>query len=161
MRVLSDTALQAINAEATGEIPLFLLRIFPPSETDPANAIRLVNSAEDVESDSLTYTAFRFDVQLPDDQEGSLPSVNLVLDNVGQELASYILTWTEPVNVEIELVLESSPDTIEAGPWFFIGAAAVVRGGDISIELRYENVLDEPYPADRITPQKYPSLFAR
>ena len=161
MRTLSTTAIRAMLAERTGEVALTLLRIFPFGDTDPANAYRLVNNSEDVTSDSLLYTAFGFDLTLPEENGESLPSVNLVIDNVGQELASPMLANTDPLTVELEIVLASEPNTVLAGPWQFTAANTTVSALTIALELRYEDVLNEAFPCVRMTPQNFPSLFQR
>lgn len=161
MRTLSTTAIRAMLAERTGESARLLLRIFPYGETDPANAYRLVQDNEDLTSNGLVYTALGFDLTLPQEDGDSLPSVNLEIDNVGQDLAVPLVQNTDPLTVELEIVLKSEPDTVLAGPWQFLAANTSVSAQSIALQLRYEDMLNEAFPCVRMTPENFPGLFQR
>lgn len=163
MRSLSAPALEAMLSEHTGEVVLTLIRIFPPGETSPGNALRFVDDESDVAitSGGLEYTPLGFRLALPEDEGERLPTVSIAIDNVGQDVSEAVLTYVGSVNIEVEFVLASSPDTVEAGPWRFVVAQATVSATQILFELRYEDILNEPFPGHRFTPEHFPGLFAR
>ena len=157
MRNLSPALLGAIHDECSDVIATFVLRIYGIT----AEPVRVVLADEAVVSNGQTYEPLDFDISLPDDDGKNLPSVNLVLDNVSQALSEAILSNAEPRTVELELILLDDPDYVEAGPWQFVTGAANVSDTTIVVELRYEDVLNEPFPSARMTPQNCPSLFGR
>lgn len=161
MRTFSSTAISAILAESTGEIPVLLCRLYPYGETLPANAWRFVRDNQDMTASGLLYTGFGFDVVLPEENGNSMPSVNLSLDNVGQELSAAILANTQPLQCEIEIRLRSEPNLIMAGPWCFTLSNVAISATTIVAELRYEDVLNEPFPCVRMTPRNFPGIFQR
>ena len=63
------------------------LEIYHDDLTTP---IRVVGDNQDFTMDSMTYTAIRFGIKLPDDKENQRPRVTLSIDNVGRELTDFI-----------------------------------------------------------------------
>lgn len=163
MRNMSAAALNAILAESAGEVVLALLRVFPPGETNPSNALRFVDDASDgaVISAGLEYTPLAFRLVLPQEDGERLPTVSITIDNVGFDITTAILTYTGRAAVEIEFVLASTPSVVEAGPWRFYVGQADISDTEISLDLRYEDVLNDAFPGHRFTPQNFPGLFTR
>lgn len=155
-RTLSPAAVQAITAQETGEVFLLLLTIDHP---DLAQPIRVVRNGEDVTSRGNTYSACAFDVALPDERSDRPPRVQLVLDNVDRAITQALRPLTSPPTVTLEVVLASSPDTVEAGPYEFTVRNVVYDAHVVTAELAYEDVLNLRFPADRFTPNLFPGLF--
>ena len=152
-RNLSNPTLAAIYAAETDEIELQLITIGLPTP------VRLVNNHEDVVSRGDTYTAHAFELPIVSDEEGTLPRVDVVIDNVSQLLVASVRSITEPLDIVFELVFNSDPDTLVAGPWTFQLREARYNTHSLRMSLQYEPLLDEPYPTGRFTPTDFPGLF--
>lgn len=157
-RTLSNTARRALYAQETGEVFLLLLVISHPSLPAP---IRVVNNSEDVVSGGFTYQRFPFELALPPESDEAPPTVTLRIANADRQIVQAVRSLAgEAMTVDLSVILASSPDTIEAGPYRFTLRdvsydAAIVEG-----TLRFEDVLNEPFPADSFTPARFPGLFA-
>ncbi len=142
--------------DETVDVWLVLLRL---DHDDLAQPILVVNNNEDITSGSDTYTAFPFDIQLPDDVEDSPPRARLQIDNVSREIAQSIRLLTGPMSVLIEVVLASDPDVIERSWPDFILTDVKWDALKVSGDLSLENFVNEPYPAGSFTPGAFPGIF--
>ena len=89
---------------------LFLLTL---DHDDLASPIRVVNNVENITSNGNVYTAFPFELILPQDDGDTLPQVIISLSNVDLSLVDEIRGLTGALTVTLEIVLASSPNTIE------------------------------------------------
>lgn len=153
---LSVTALQAALAQQTEQVFLACLTI---QHAALADDIRVVNNNEDVERLAGTYLAFPFAIDLPDDQGDQLPAVRLVIDNVSREIMSAIRALESPPTITLEIILASSPDTVEAGPFEMSVREINYNAASISATLGYEDMMNEPFPKDTFGPKSFPALF--
>jgi hypothetical protein len=156
-RSLSTTLQSAANAEETSEVFLILLKI---DHADLPAPTRLVNNTQDIVSNGDTYTAYPFELTLPDSDPERPPEVTVTIDNVAQDLIANLRSVSGPLSIDLSVVLASGPDAIEIGPialemTFADWDAGVIRG-----RLAYPELLDEPYPADTFNPALYPGIFA-
>lgn len=156
-RPLSTPAIRALFASQTGEAFIVLLTLSHPTL---ANPIRVCSDGQALISNGNTYVAFPFRISLPAEVEGAPPTTELEIDNVDRSIVKAVREATgEPIQISMSVVLASSPNTIEAGPFDFTLRnveydASVVRG-----QLQYEDILNEPYPGDTMTPSRFPGLF--
>ncbi|QQS08663.1 MAG: DUF1833 family protein [Phycisphaerales bacterium] len=150
-------ARRAIYAQETGEVFLFLLTLSHPQLLQP---IRVVNNNEDVTSDGFVYQRFPFDVHMPPENEDAPPKVNLRVAGADRTLVQAVRSLSgEAMTAELSVVLASSPDTIEAGPLEFKLRDVTYEAAIVEGSLQFEDFLSEPYPADKLTPDKFPGLF--
>lgn len=156
-RSLSTAARAALYGPQTAEVFLHLLEI---DHADLVTPIRLVDNTEDIVSNGDTYTAFPFSVSLPPDQEGELPRVQLVVDNVTQLLIAEVRSIATAFTVSLSVVMASDPDTVEAGPWAFEAKSVEYDVQRLTFTLAYESLLQEPFPYPIYSPVDYPGLFA-
>lgn len=156
-RPISSTARRAIFAQQTGEAFILLLVISHPELAEP---IRVCANTEDIESNGHTFQRFPFELAMPPENEDAPPTVQLRIANADRQIVQAVRSLSgEAMSVELSIVLASSPDTVEAGPFDFTLRdvsydAAVVEG-----TLMFEDVLNEPFPADAFTPSRFPGLF--
>jgi hypothetical protein len=75
--------------------------------------IRLVNNTVDIVSRSNTFQAFPFKFRLPVDDGETQRNVEIQLDNTSLELVSAFRSVVTPMNVLLELVLASDPDSVQ------------------------------------------------
>lgn len=156
-RALSAPALQAILAQNTGEVFLILLTL---NHATFATAIRVCSDAVDQVSRGSTYQHFPFDVTMPSEDDAGPPRVILRIDGVDRRIIEEVRRVSgDPISVVLEVVLASTPDVIEAGPFTFslrdvTYSALVVEGS-----LAFDDILNEPYPGISFTPTVAPGLF--
>jgi len=149
-------ARQAVNAQETNEVFLLLLTL---DHEDLAEPIRVVNNTEDVTSRGMTFVAYPFEIALPDEDPESVARVSLRIDNVDREIVRNLRAIQAPLSVALEVVMASSPDTVEAGPFNMTLVAAEYDALTVTGELAFEDVLNEPFPGQSYVPSEYPGLF--
>jgi len=156
-RTLSSTARRAIFSQETGEVFLLLLKITHPDLAEP---IRVVNNSEDVTSNGYLYQRFPFEVALPAENEDAPPTVQLRIANADRQIVEAVRSLSgEAMTVELAVILASSPDTIEAGPYQFTLRDVSYDASIVEGTLMFEDVLREPFPAETFTPARFPGLF--
>lgn len=155
-RSLSTTAKAAIFGSDTGQVFLLLLTI---SHASLSASLRFVNNYTDIVSNGNTYTAFPFEITLPDDKEESLPQMRLAIDNVDRQIVNAIRSLTSPPTVTLDVILASAPNTLEASFSGFV--LRNVTYGELVVEgaLLLEDVLNESFPQHSFTPNTAPGLF--
>lgn len=157
-RSLSTTAREAINAEETGEVFLILLTVGADLLDPP---IRVVQNTEDIVSRGNTYIGMGFEIDLPVDDEEQVTDVQLSIQNVDRQIVAAIREVSEPVDIVMEVIVASDPDTVEAGPFEFVVTAA-----DYDAELVRARVsdpyeeLNQEFPSGAFTPSLFPGLFS-
>lgn len=155
-RTLSSLAKQAIHAQETGEVFLLLLTL---SHASLAQPIRVANNLENVTSNGNTFTAFPFTIVLPQEQEDQPPRMRLVIDNVDRTIVTALRNLTSPPTIQLDVVLASQPNTLEASfPGFSLRQAQydqlVVEG-----ELTLEEIVLEPFPEGSFDPQNFAGIY--
>lgn len=156
-RLLSPAATASILARETAEVWLAALRITHPDLT----AIRLVNNNEPVTRADGVYQPWPFTAVLPDDTSDANQSVRLVIDSIDRSVLRAIrgLRGPRPQAV-LEVILASSPDTVEMGPFEFAVLGADYDELQIEASVGYEeDFLNQAVPAQTYTPQNSPGLW--
>ena len=158
MRNVSQRALQAMLAQETGEVFLICITISHPTLAVP---YLLVNDYNPLQRTAGTFQPFAFDVSLPNEQDDKLPQVQMTIDNIDNEILQAIrnIPGQRPA-VMLEVVLASSPNTVEAGPFDFsilsINYSDATIQGTIGFE---DDLLNTAFPADTYTPTNSKGLF--
>ena len=166
MRVLSLNFRQALFAQESGEVPIFLLTITHPDLADP---IRLTTDPTERKStDPLVYRTmsrgeeFLFagvDVTLPDEQDKAPPSSKLSIANVTRELIPLARSVSTPPSVKIEAVLASAPDDVEM-TWPAMDMTNLTYDATfLQFDLTMDSLVTEPYPSGTFSPAAFPGLF--
>lgn len=158
-RSTSMAFVAAAAAQQTSEALLALVTISHPSII--GGPLRLVQDMQDLTSNGNLYTAFPFSVQLPDDSDDGVAQVKLTIDNVDQSIMVALrgLAPTEPPTVQVDLVLSSQPNVVEAS--FPNMTLRNVTGDALTIEgeLRMDEEDLSTFPQDSFTPQNFPGMF--
>lgn len=155
-RSVSNAFKGAVFRSQTSEVFLVLITI---NHNDLVDPIRLTSDNVNTVSNSNTFLQAPFQITLPDDTAESPPSARIVFDNVDRTIVQTIRSLTSSPTVDIQIVLASSPDVIE-----YEQSGLVLRNADydvltVSGELRGIEILDEPFPKDRFTPDNFPAMF--
>lgn len=147
---------QATNAEETGEAILILVRISHPALSDD---IRVTSDSVDTVSNGETFIAFPFDIELASDSDDEFPTARIAIDNVSREITQSIRQITSAALVQTMIVRGSEPDKIEADQPDF--ELRDVRYNSLVVEgkLSIETFAQEPYPAGKFDPARFPGLF--
>jgi len=169
---LSQSAVRAMFASETPEALILLITITNPA--DPANPIRLADGYTNriaslttdtdvvygVTSNSKDYLFMPMQISLPGEQEAGAAQCSLVLDFVTPEVINLIRTHlTSPVSVQIDLVLASSPNTIETTFSGFKITNVTYNADQITFDLNMVSLSREPFPCYTFTPANFPGLF--
>ncbi len=158
MRTLSSDVLTAIHAQTTDKAFLNLLTI---DHDDLPSPLRLVDNTENVTSRGNVYTAFPFRAALPPETENEVPRVQIMICNVDRSLMDEIRALVSPPSITLEVILASTPDTVEVGPFSFVMKSVDYDQVTIESTIGFEeDFLTEPFPAGRFSPTDFPGLFA-
>lgn len=154
-RNLSLRARKAFFAQQTDECPLICLEI---DHADLAEPIRVVNNFESITSNGNEYVGFPFRCRLPSESD-QISRVTLEIDNVSREIVQSIRQLATAPTVAMFVILADTPDVIEAGPFYFTLRHTRYDFELVSGELTHEDLLNEPYPADIMSPGNFPNLW--
>lgn len=157
MRTLSSTAQAAIAAAQTGEAFLVLLTL---DHDDLDAPIRVTSDAVATVSRGETFTPFPFEVALPSERDDQLAGVRLVIDAVDRSIIIALRDLTSAPTVTMEVVLGSTPDTVEAGPFEYTLKNATYNALTVEGDLAFEDVLNEAFPGQSFVPFTHPGLFS-
>lgn len=171
MRTISFNARLAADAESTDEIEVVLIKITHPLLDAP---IRLSSdNTERISVEPLAYgtrstwltddgSPFLFilmGAQIPDETDEEPPAGSLVLANLDSAIAEVLTSTTVPAIVSMALVLASSPDEVEHEFLDMQLRSAEGDGDQIVLSFTKEPVLNETYPSDRMTKERFPGLY--
>ena len=156
MNTLSPAMLAEIFKPESGDCFLTLLTISHISLPSP---IHLVNNTEDVVSNSITYSKFPFRINLPADDGESPGEVSLVLDNVSLELIGALRTITDPLDVNLKMILGSIPDDIQLELTDLKIGSINYDAQTISGKLYQDNFMSSSMTSERYQPTNFPGLF--
>lgn len=169
MRTVSLAMLQAMFAPETDDYPILLLTITHDDLQEPIRVSsdptqRVEETDEKVVYGTVSrqeqYVFFPFEMALPDDQEERAPRTRLIIDNVDREIVKAVRTAQGGApRVQIEIVMASDPDTVEAElPDFDLRD---VRYNVLTVEgdITLDSLAAEPFPAGSFDPARFPGLF--
>lgn len=155
-RDVSLAARAALYAQQTSVVPLMLLTI---DHDDLVTPVRLVSDLVDLTSRGNTYAAYPFEPMLPPSVQGEMPRLDMVFHDVDQTLVVIARSISTPASVSIEVVMSTTPDTVEAGPWSFEVTSIQYSATELRLGLTVEQLITEPYPYRLFNPTDFPMLF--
>ena len=159
MRTVDPSVLAQMLAPQTGHSVIPLLKISHSSLTTP---LYYAGDYKDVTYNSQVYTAFPFEIVLPDDTDETVPQVKLVIDNVGQDLVNLIRSAGDPPSIQLHFV-DISPSnvvTLLIGPLDFSLLGVSYTMSVIEMSLGYESdLLNAAATSEFFDPTIAPGLF--
>lgn len=161
MRTLSADALTALFAQETDKVLLARIEISHASIL--GGPLRFVNNMSDVVAGANTYTAFPFQITLPDeDDQGGVPKIKLLIDNVDRQIVQTIrsLPPSPAPTVKVELFLAHQPTTVEVSYADLILRQVPYNVFTVEGDLLLDDDDLEPYPQYSFSPANFPGLFA-
>lgn len=147
---------QSVSASG-GTAPLTLLEI---THSDLARPVRVVNDTSPVTFEGHVYQPLRFELSLPDDQEGQVPRARFSLDNVGRELSQWIDASLGGAGAQVRLIeiLRADPATVEYEVTMRAEGVTMTATA-ITGELVFGDLLHRPAVNVRYDPLTAPGLF--
>ena len=157
---VSQPARTSAYAQHTSEVWLTLLTIDHPSIDPPIRVVREVPAGQTISSNGNTFVGMPFEISLPHDDVASPPRTRMSVDNISREIVQAVreASGDQPA-ITLEIVLASSPDVVESGPYEMTLKEARYNDLVVEGEIAAEDVLNEPFPGDSFTPNLFPGLF--
>lgn len=164
---LSPDALRALFSPDADDNLIVLITLSGSNLTAPLRyadgyTVRLAESDTDVVygvvSRGENFVFLPFNLALPTEDE-SAPHCQINLNDPTRVLVPMIRTMTTSPTVKIELVLMTSPDTVEVDLGEFLLADINYVSDSISGELTLESFEMEPFPSGTFTPSYFQGLF--
>ena len=144
-------------AQDTPEVFIPLLRI---EHADLDAPILLAYNTEPVVRTDGTYLPYPFQINLPVQSDEEVPQVSLTVDNTDLAVNDKIKTLVGQPDVTFMVVLASSPDTVEAGPFAMKLANATSTAETITGTLGQEDdIFSQLVPGQQYLPINSPGLF--
>jgi len=166
VRTLSLTMRGAMNAQETGEVPVFLLRITHALldapiliSTDPTQRLSDSPLVYGTRSRGEDYMFLPMGYAMPDETDGGVPAMRLTIENVGLELIALLRSTSTPAQVGMELVLASAPDMPEITLPQFELVGADYDAEQVILTLALNGLATEPFPFGSFSPATFPGLF--
>lgn len=156
MRTVSSAAHAAIYAAQTDAAFLMLLTV---SHADLDAPIRVTSDGVATTHGGQTYNPWSFAIALPFERDDQLSATRLVIDAIDHSIVIALRSITSAPTVELKVVLASSPDTIEAGPFTFTLKNAAYDVATVEGDLAFEDILNEGFPGGSFVPTSHPGLF--
>jgi len=166
MRTLPLNARQAMFAQESGEVWLWLLTITHPEladpiriSTDPTTRLTTTPLVYGTTSRGNDYLFVEASVSVPDENDRSPPASTMTISNVSRELIPLARSVTSPPQVQLEAVFASDPDTVllEIPRLDMIGLR--YNAQELTFSLAMDAFANEPFPAGSFTPADFPGLF--
>lgn len=122
-------------------------------------SIYLVNNTVNQTSRGQEYQAFPMEITLPTDDGESQREVQIDFDNVSLELIDELRSITTPMDVKIEMILASDPDTVQLSLEELKLRSVTYDKQKISAKLYMDSFLNVELTSEKYTPTNYPGLF--
>lgn len=164
-RNLSAQARQAIYNQQTDEVFVILMTIDHPNFTQPIrvssdNAVILPSAGvRGTVSRGQEYVFLPFTIELPTQDDTGIARARISIDNIDRQMVNAVRTANSALKINIEIVLASTPDTVEVSMDDFRINQVTYDALTISGELSLEYYDLEPYSKLRFTPSNFPGMF--
>ena len=157
-RAQSVPVLQSSWAQESEEAYVVLLTLRHAVLPDP---IRVASHETDFQSNGATYLACPFQIDGPPDTPDAPPATQLSVQNVDRRIVLGVRSippGAGDLDVEMAVVTQRQPDTIEFGPYPLKMKSATYNRLVVSGELGFENILSQPASWARLTPNDHPGM---
>jgi len=153
---MTDTATRAMTASETAEILLVTARVM----VDGEEVFRIVNNTENITINGQLWEAFPFTFVLPGEGGDGMKTAMFEIDNIDRRIQQEVtLAAGKTVTAEFNIILASSPNVVERGPFKYILRDFNVTKHKVRAVL-YDFYLDDlNIPALAYTPNNFPGLF--
>ena len=147
---------KAATAPETAEVLVTLLKI----KVDGTNVLNLTNNTENVVSHGITFSPCAFKALLPDQSSEGSTTCRLQIDNADLSIYKAIKGANQKqITCEVAIVLASTPDIYEQGPFTFILRNITADVSNITGELYDSYMRDRKLTNRTYNPADFPGLF--
>lgn len=169
---MSPAAIRAVFSPDSDADLILLLTVYDPE--DPSQVVlrladgytqRLTSleTADDVvygvSSRGQDFMFLPMEISLPSEDEAQAPKCSLILNDVSRYAIPIVRTITAPPKILMELVLSSSPNTVEASFAGFYINNFTYNAESVSAELAMIDYEREPFPQHSFSPVYFPGMF--
>jgi hypothetical protein len=156
MNTLSPELLAQLFSQESNDPFLMLVTLNHSSMPQPlyfcANAVEVI-------SNGITFLPFPVKIVLaPDDGESSR-EIQMIFDNVSREIIDELRTVTDPIEVQIDMVLASNPNYIQLSILDLKIKSINYDRQKINAKLYLDNFLTVGLPSEKYVPSQYKGLF--
>jgi len=163
-RTLSNAGTLDANAPNREEIWMFLVVIDHPTLNAP---IRFINNDETIvvgtAPNERIYLPVGLKINIPDEDPDQLPQVTLSIADIDRSILTILrgipIQNSPRPTAEMSLVLASSVEVVEAGPFKMEILMHTRQGSLLTMTLGTDNLVRRPFPGKQILPQFFPNLF--
>lgn len=141
-------------AEATNQVFILLVTFWHGQEI-----FRCALNTEEVVSRGQVFTPTYFSVELPEVSNDAPGGVQLTVDNVDQRMIDLLRRITTPIQVKIELVLASQPNTVELYIEDLVMRNVSWNVAQITGQLTSEDMLNASFPGHIYEPRTFQGVF--
>jgi len=167
---MSPAAVRAVFSPEADSDLYMLLTIYDP--TNPATVIarladgytqRISETDDDVVygvvSRGNNYIFLPMNISLPTEVEAQAPTCSITMHDVTRYIMPLIRQLNGPPSVKLELVLSSTPDTVEASFSEFYLTGITYNAESVSGNLSMIDYSREGFPQHSFTPFLFPGMF--
>ena len=172
MRRVSLNMRQSLEAVGSDEVEVALMYITHPLIEEPVrlstdNTVRLSDEPlmygtrstwMGSNPDTEPFLFVLVDTILPSDLEDAPAAGNLLIENVDNDIAKVLRSFTDLATLHIAVVLASSPSQLELEYRDLTITNAEIDAGTIRLDFSRQNTDDERYPSGRFTKDRFPGL---
>lgn len=155
---MSNQLSAALKAQIFGQESadpfLMLLTITTPTQT-----YRLANNSRDIVSNGYVFSAFPVKVTLPLDDGQSAREFSIELDNASLLLVRGLRSTTDPIPIQIDMILASMPDVIQMSISDLKIVNTTYDKKKITVKIVLDNFLSVAMTSEAYTPSLYPGMF--
>ena len=169
LSTMSPAAIKAMFNPDSDDTLVTLVTIYAQDGTTPVVRLadnfttRISETAEDVVygvvSRGYSYTFLPIQLSLPSEDDGSAPRCSLTINDVTRLLTPTIRALSYQPRLGIELVLKSTPDTVEVYFSDFYITGITYNASSVALSLEMPNYQTEPFPCYSFTPKYFPGIF--
>jgi len=172
LSTMSPAAIAALFSPDAQTSLVTLLTIYDPND-DSTVLLRIADSYTQRLDDAATTADIQYgiisggnnfyflpmSISLPSEEPNAAPRCSIVLDDVTKQVIPIIRQISGPPRVKIQLVLNSTPNTVEASFDKFYLSSISYNANQVTAELSMIDYAVEPFPAYSFTPKYFPGLF--
>lgn len=166
MRAVSAGFRRSLSDQQSAEDGVTLITITPPVgdvlrlASHPLVRLSIDPLAYGVRSRGEDYSFVLMEASFPDDEEGVPPSTQIACQNVNSGLAEPLRNLgSGTLVVDLEMVKQSDPDTVEFSEEGLEGAASNISAERITLTVSTDLFTSEPWPCDYMTKDRAPGQF--
>jgi hypothetical protein len=153
---LSPQLISQLYAQNSSD-PFLILLTFDHSSF--VEAFRVVNNSVAITSNGNVFEPYPFKITLPVEDGETARSVKIEIDNTSLELIDELRSITDFIDVKVEMILSSLPNTIQMSLEELKIQSISYNVNTVSLNLVLDDFMNVEVIDEKYNPDKYPGLF--